>query len=155
MGWRLVAKSMGHPVYCMRGVRLISPENISIGHHVVVDRGALLSGQGALTIGNYVNIAPHVAIHTTNHRFDGYDRPMALQGATTPRSVMIEDDVWVGVNAVVLPGVRVGRGAIIGANAVVTHDVEPFAIVGGVPARLIRYRFDEPTRRKAAAVIFD
>lgn len=151
----MVTKNMGYPVYFMRGSRVLSPKNVSIGHHVVVGRGTLLSGQGSLTIGNYVNIGPNVAIHTTNHRFADYDRPMALQGATIPRPVVIEDDVWLGVNAVVLPGNRIGRGAIVGANAVVTHDVEPFAIVGGVPARLIRYRFDADVRQKAAQVIFD
>ena len=65
------------------------------------------------------------------------------------RPIVIEDDVWIGANVTVVGGVRVGRGAVVAAGAVVTKDVEQYAIVGGVPAKLIRYRFDEKTIKKA------
>lgn len=152
--WRLAMKHVGRPVYIMRDCHLLSPEGISIGNYVCINHGTTLGGHGSLTIGNYVNIGPNVSLLTANHRFDAFDRPMAQQGVV-PAPVIIEDDVWLGANVVVLPGNRIGRGAIIGANAVVTHNVEPFAIVGGVPARLLKYRFDEATRQKASAVIFD
>jgi len=61
------------------------------------------------------------------------------------QKVIIENDVWIGANSVIMPGVKVGNGAIIGANAVVTKDVPDYAIVGGVPAKIIKYRFDEKT----------
>lgn len=147
-------KHVGRPVYIMRGCDLLSPEGISIGNYVCINHGAMLGGHGSLTIGSHVNIGPNVLLLTANHRFDGYDRPMSQQGVV-PAPVTIEDDVWLGANVVVLPGNRIGRGAIVGANAVVTHDVEPFAIVGGVPARLLKYRFDEATRRRAQSVVLD
>lgn len=152
--WRPAMKHVGRLVFIMRDCHLLSPEGISIGNYVCINHGTTLGGHGSLTIGNYVNIGPSVSIITSNHRFDAFDRPMAQQGVLSA-PVVIEDDVWLGANVVVLPGNRIGRGAIVGANAVVTHDVEPFAIVGGVPARLIRYRFNEEARRKASAITFD
>lgn len=152
--WGLFVQRVGRAVYIMRDCHLLSPERISIGNYVCINHGTTLGGHGSLTIGNYVNVGPNVSLLTANHRFDAFDRPMAQQGVV-PAPVVVEDDVWLGANVVVLPGNRIGRGAIVGANAVVTHDVEPFAIVGGVPARLIRYRFDEATRRKAADITFD
>ncbi|RYZ99536.1 MAG: acyltransferase [Sphingobacteriaceae bacterium] len=91
-------------------------------------------------IGNYVLIAQNVAILAVTHNFDRLDIPIIQQGSTKPDPVTIEDDVWIGRNVIVLPGVTIGKGAIIGASAVVTKDVAPNAIVGGVPAKLIRYR---------------
>ncbi len=151
--WRLVAKKIGRKVYIFPGVRLLSPGNISIGNCCCINHGTDIGGSGGVTIGNYVLIGNNCQILSANHKYSRWDIPISYQWIEeTP--IVIEDDVWLGANVTVLPGVRIGRGAIIGAGAVVTNDVEPFAIVGGIPARFIKYRFDEETRKKAAKVSF-
>lgn len=95
---------------------------------------------GPVSIGDYVMMGPDVLIVTRNHRFDRVDVPMALQGSSEARSVIIGDDVWIGARSVILPGVRIGNGAVIGACSVVTKDIPAYAIVGGNPARIIRFR---------------
>lgn len=95
---------------------------------------------GPITIGNNVMIAPEVLCITQNHRFDRVDVPMREQGWTADERIEIGDDVWIGLRAILLPGVKIGRGAIVGAGAVVTKDVPEYAIVGGSPARVIKFR---------------
>ncbi len=97
---------------------------------------------GPVQIGRDVMMAPEVIILTSNHRFDRTDVPMCRQGTLPPEPVMIGDDVWIGTRAIILPGVSIGRGAIIAAGAVVTKDVPEYAIVAGNPARIIRNRKD-------------
>ncbi|MBE7034530.1 MAG: acetyltransferase [Ruminococcaceae bacterium] len=95
---------------------------------------------GRTIIGNNVMMGPHVSIYTTNHAFDRLDVPMNMQGNLPEQPVTIEDDVWIGSNVIILPGVHIGTGAVIGAGAVVTKDVPAYAIVGGNPAKVIKYR---------------
>jgi maltose O-acetyltransferase len=91
-------------------------------------------------MGSYVMIAPDVAFIGKMHRVDSVEVPMIAQGEVEVRQTVVEDDVWVGQRVVVLPGVKIGHGAIVGAGAVVTKDVPAYAVVGGVPARFIKYR---------------
>ena len=109
-----------------------------------------------LTIGNWVSIGPGVRfMGGGEHRldtvstfpFDAYYGSRAVE-AITKGPITVKDDVWIGCGAIILSGVTIGQGAVIAAGAVVTKDVEPYAIVGGVPAKLIRYRFDEPIRKR-------
>lgn len=151
--WRLFCKKMGKYVYVMHGCQLMSPAGIEIGKHVNISHDTTLSGMGGLVIGNYVMIGPNCNILTANHGFSDWRKPMLVQPVKSG-PVSIGDDVWLGANVVVLPNVRIGKGAIVGANAVVTKDVEAYSIVGGVPAKLIRYRFSEEEIEKAKAVIF-
>lgn len=95
---------------------------------------------GRTIIGNNVMMGPNVCIFTRNHRFDRTDIPMNQQGMTPERPVIIEDDVWIGANATILPGVTISKGAIVGAGAVVTNNVPEYAVVGGNPARVLKYR---------------
>jgi maltose O-acetyltransferase len=84
-------------------------------------------------------IAPEVIILTLGHRHDSIETPMCGQGGYATK-VIIEDDVWIGIRVIVLPGVKIGKGSIVGAGAVVTKDVPPWTIVGGVPAKVIKRR---------------
>ena len=151
--WHLFCKKMGNHVYIMKNCQLMSPAGIKIGNHVNIGRYSILSGYSDLVIGNYVMIGPNCNILTANHGFSGWEESMIAQPVKCG-PVIIGDDVWLGANVVVLPNVRIGRGAIVGANAVVTKDVEAYSIVGGVPAKLIRYRFSEEEIEKAKAVTF-
>lgn len=93
-----------------------------------------------LKVGKDVMMAPEVVILGENHEFERMDVPMRLQGSKKYPPVRIEDDVWIGTRAIIMPGLTIGRGAIIGAGSVVTKDVPPYAICAGNPARIIRYR---------------
>ena len=92
---------------------------------------------GPVTIGSHVNLAQGITVTALNHNFADTSLRIDEQGVST-KPVTIEDDVWVGANAVILPGVTVGRHAVIAAGAVVTKDVPPFSVVGGVPARVLK-----------------
>lgn len=92
------------------------------------------------TIGNNVMMGRDVIIITRNHEFGDVNIPMNRQGFRDYKPVIINDDVWIGSRVIILPSVHVGTGVIIGAGAVVTKDVEPHSIVGGVPARVISSR---------------
>ena len=97
--------------------------------------------RGPLVICDNVMMGPEVVILGDCHCFDRIDIPMNLQGSIRPsRSTIINDDVWIGTRAIIMPGIEIGCGSIIGAGAVVTKDIPPYAIVGGVPARVIKYR---------------
>ena len=85
-------------------------------------------------------MGPDVMIYTKNHNTERTDIPMIEQGNTQPRKVTIGDDVWIGARAIILPGVTIGQGSIVAAGSVVTKDVEPFSVVGGNPARVIKVR---------------
>lgn len=97
---------------------------------------------GKVIIGDDVMMGPEVIVLTSGHNFNNTEIPMRLQGRTPEKSVVIENDVWIGTRCVILPGVHIGKGAVIGAGAVVTKDVPEYAVVGGVPARIIKYRTD-------------
>ena len=112
---------------------------IRLGRNCTVHEFSVLYGQGGLEIGDNVRIAAHVVMIPENHAFDDVSRPIYEQGLTR-RGIVIEDDVWVGAGVRILDGVRVGKGSVLAAGAVVTRDVAPLSVMGGVPARLIRRR---------------
>lgn len=93
-----------------------------------------------IKIGNYVMMGPEVLILNGTHVFSKTDIPMIFQGCQDTPTTVIGDDVWIGARVIVLPGIKIGKGAIIGAGSVVVKDVPPLCIVAGNPARLIRRR---------------
>ena len=114
---------------------------LSIGDRSGIGSKCVL--QGPVQIGCDVMMGPEVLVYTRNHNFDRTDITMREQGYQEEKPVIIEDDVWIGARVVILPGIRVGKGAIIGAAAVVTKDVPPYAVVGGNPAKIIKFRNED------------
>lgn len=112
-------------------------KNIEIGACCQINESVFI--QGAI-IGNFVMIAPHVAILSSSHKTESCKVPMILQGATTNNLPIIDDDVWIGRNALIMPGVHIGKGSIVGAGAIVTKNVPPYTVVGGIPAKEIKKR---------------
>jgi acetyltransferase-like isoleucine patch superfamily enzyme len=108
-----------------------------IGEHVHLVSGA------SIEIGADVLIAPFCYIQDADHGFSALDRPIREQPSQSS-PIVIEDDVWLGAHTVVTRGVRIGRGAVIGANSVVTHDIAPNTVAAGSPARPIRSRAEDP-----------
>jgi maltose O-acetyltransferase len=117
-------------------------KNIELGSNSGIGIRAQIWGVdvGELIMGDNVMMAPEVIIVTLGHRHDSIETPMCSQGGYATK-VIIEDDVWIGVRAIVLPGGKIGKGSIVGAGAVVTKDVPPYTVVGGVPAKVIKMRF--------------
>lgn len=120
---------------------MIIPQNgrISLGQNCSINPFCVLYGYGDITIGNDVRMASGCKIIAFNHESDDISVPIIRQGSKM-LGITIENNVWLGADVKVVDGVTVGEGSIIGAGAVVVSDVEPFTIVGGVPARKIRTR---------------
>jgi galactoside O-acetyltransferase len=112
-------------------------KNVTIGNECEINDHVFIQGA---RIGSYVMIAPHAAILNSIHNHKDISTPMIRQGARKNLNPIIEDDVWIGRNAVIMPGVRIAKGTIIGAGAVLTGDTEEYSVYGGVPARLIGKR---------------
>jgi acetyltransferase-like isoleucine patch superfamily enzyme len=135
-------------------------ENIFCGDDVSLgDRPNLIATRSKIIIGNHVMFGPEVVIQGGNHRTDVLGRFMksitdAEKRPEDDRDVIVEDDVWVGTRAIILHGVTIGRGAVVAAGAVVTKDVPAYAIVGGVPARVIRYRWEPATIQRHEALLY-
>ena len=130
----------GKNVNVEHGAFLASGKGIEIGDNSGIGLNCRVAGP--LSIGNDVMMAPGVMIFTQNHETRDLSIPMRLQTAPK-KKVTIGDDVWIGANALIMPGVSVGDGAIIAAGAVVTKNVDSYAVVGGNPARVIKYRNEE------------
>ena len=119
------------------GFLIRKPNRISIGKGTVVGYNCELDGRMGLTIGENVNISSDVKFYTLQHDYNS--KEFSAVGA----QVIVEDYVWVSVRAIILPGVTIGKGAVIAAGAVVTKDVEPYSIMGGIPAKKIGERKKE------------
>lgn len=114
---------------------------VRLGDGCSVNSHTMLYGTGGIEIGNWVRIAANSVIVASMHIFERSDIPIKEQGVQA-RGIVIEDDVWIGAGTCILDGVRIGRGAVIAAGAVVNRDVNPYEVVGGVPARVIKLRLD-------------
>jgi len=123
--------------------RDIPHAGITIGNHCLIGEYTVIRGQGGVHIGDRVYTSPFTQILAVNHVFDAPHRPFIEQGITA-EGIVIEDDVWLGASAIITDGVRVGKGAVVAAGAVVTEDVPAHTLVGGVPARPIRNLDVEP-----------
>lgn len=124
------------------GAAFGSGKGVSVGHRS--DIGLDCRIMGSARIGDDVMMGPRCLLISTDHHFADATRPMNQQGLTQDRPIVIDDDVWLGAGVIVLRGVHIGTGAIVAAGAVVTKDVPAYAIVGGNPAKLIKYRDGAP-----------
>ena len=122
-------------------------EKIVIGENTTLNSNVMINAdlKGEIIIGENVIIGPNVVMRTSGHRYEQKEIPIREQGHH-PGTIVVKDGVWIGSNAVILPDVTVGHGAIVAAGAVVSKDVNDFEIVGGVPARMIGSRFDNLNR---------
>ena len=120
----------------------IFPSKISIGNNVVIRPGTMLFAdgepEGTIVLEDDVILGAGIHFYVNNHKFDRGDVPIQYQGYYPSKGVQVNKGAWIGANAVILPGVTIGRNAVVGTGAIVTKDVEPFTVVGGNPARLIR-----------------
>ncbi|WP_443634531.1 acyltransferase [Candidatus Marifrigoribacter sp. Uisw_064] len=122
------------------GVYISNAKGLKIGNNCRINENVFIQ---EATIGNNVLIAPNVVIISVSHNHEKLDIPIVDQGDTTPNPPIIENGVWLARNVVIMPGITIGEGAIVGAGAIVTKDVKPFTIVGGVPAKFIKERKNE------------
>lgn len=127
---------VGKDVNIERGAQITS--KMRVGDRSGVGINAMMHGE--VIIGDNVMMGPECIVYTRNHAFADVNIPMRDQGFSEEHPVIIGNDVWIGGRVIILPGVKVGDGAIIGAGAVVTKDVPDYAIVGGNPAKVIKYR---------------
>src|SRR3989344_7045396 len=132
--YRLGGVKIGKGSTFHMGARFYNPHNIKIGKDTIVGEKAVLDGRDLLIIGDHVDIASEVMIYNSEHDVND----PSFKAVNAP--VEIGDYVFIGPRAIILPGVKIGRGAVIAAGAVVTKDVDEFMIVGGVPAKIIGKR---------------
>lgn len=131
------------------GANFFYPSGISIGENTIIGNSSFLDGRGRLTIGSHVDIASEVLIYTNEHDIHSPD----FGNSYGP--VVIKDYVFIGPRAIILPGVTIGRGAVIAAGAVVTHNVPDYEIWGGVPAKKISLRrLNHPQYRLGRSALF-
>lgn len=131
---RMLGAKIGRKVGLYRGFEVRSPWKLNIGSNSLIGHGALLDARKGLTIGENVNLSNEVMIWSLHHDYNHPD--FGEIGAP----VVIEDYVWLCSRCIILPGVRVGKGAVVAAGAVVHKNVAPYTVVGGVPARVIANR---------------
>ncbi len=140
--------SCGKDVLIGSGMRIYGAENMFVGNHVGINVNAtFLCTRAKVRINDHVMFGPNVTVITGSHRTDIVGRLMdsVRENEKLPENdqdIVFEGDNWIGAGATILKGVTVGRGAIVAAGAVVSVDVPPYSIVGGVPAKLIKMRFD-------------
>ncbi len=137
--WGLFLRKMGRNVDIMERVKIMSPQKVEIGNNVLLNSDVKIGGQMGVKIGNYVLVGYNVNIVSENHQYLDLNLPIMKQGFFGG-PIVIEDDVWIGANVVILPNITIGKGSVIGANAVVTKNVMPYTIVGGIPAKFIKNR---------------
>lgn len=128
-----------YSAFTVKNEGLIYVSKIEIGAYSVIGAFACLLGYGHICIGNYVIISNHCTILGYNHITQKKDMLIMDQGVRKYQTI-IEDDVWVGAHSVILPGVKIGKGSVIGAGSVVTKDIKPYTIAVGNPAKVIKER---------------
>lgn len=133
--------SIGNNVRLDRGIRILAANwaAIQIEDGVKVGLYTVMNGGDSISIGKKALVSGFVYLQTSMHGYGDKNLPVQEQGYVHA-PVVLEEDAWLGTHVVILPGVTIGKGAVVGSNAVVTKNVEPFCVVGGIPAKLIKER---------------
>jgi maltose O-acetyltransferase len=132
-------KSCGRGVRFRREVSIEHPQNVVLGNKIYIGPNVLLDGRGGITVGDFTTLGCNVMILSANHDYLSNALPYE-HNVYIHKPVSIGRNVWIGANALIVPGVEIGDGAIVAAGCVVTSNVEPLAIVGSQPMRTLKYR---------------
>lgn len=141
---KLILHKCGKKVNIEKGSSFSS--EVELGDYSGIGEYCFLTGK--VIIGRNVMMGPNVSIWTKNHNFSRLDIPMREQGNSEMKPVVVEDDVWIGANVIILPGVHFGQGAVIGAGSVVTKDIPEYAVMGGNPAKFIKSRKNDGSKNE-------
>ena len=136
---RIMALRCNGFAWIQPGVIIVHSDRISVGTNFGVNSHSYINGIGGIEIGNFVLIGSNVTISSGMHPIEGRETSVFAR-QSVPKKIIIEDDVWIGAGAVIMPGIRLARGTVVGANSVVTKDTEEYSVVVGAPARKIRTR---------------
>lgn len=130
----ILGKKVPSTLYVVPPIYIDFGKNLDIGENVIIQNNCTIMDRGSIKIGNNVLIGPKVNLITLNHSFDVKNRR-----ATFAKPIVIEDNVWIGINSTILPGVTIGKNSIIGAGSIVTKSVPDNVVVAGNPARIIKH----------------
>ena len=136
---RIMGAKIGENIFIYPGVWITPGRNLTIGNHVDLAKDVLITTSGGVFIGDRTLIGYRTQILSSNHTIPPIGEPFPISGDSFAK-IIIENDVWIGANCIITAGVKIGYGSVIAAGSVVTKDVPPNSIVGGVPAKLIRLR---------------
>jgi acetyltransferase-like isoleucine patch superfamily enzyme len=139
LAYKMIFKRLGGFAWIQPRVMFVQTDRLCVGARFGVNSGTYINAIGGITIGDHVLIGSNVTISSGRHPIDGAQPPVFARPAE-PLAIAIEDDVWIGAGAVVMPGVTLAKGTVVGANAVVTKSTEAYSVVVGAPARKIRSR---------------
>ena len=145
--YRCLFRRAGKNLLIYPGVYIIFSHRMTAGRRVAINVGTYIDAGGGIDIGDHVMVGPHCAISSREHSGEPTGVPMCYQPVQY-RKILIGNDVWIGANVSIRGGVKIGDGSVVAAGAVVIEDVPSNAIVGGVPAKILRYR--DPQRMNVA-----
>lgn len=154
--WKRVISHYGAHLIINKGFFVANPKRLETGAHVFFNANVkIYNDEAGVHFGNFVSVGPEVLFITTNYDTSDWKKPMMHNRVRRHKPIVVDDDVWIGAKSTILSGTKIGRGAIVAAGSVVSRDVPAYAVVGGSPARVIKYRFDAKTIKKAQQIPID
>ena len=140
VAFKIKVNKSGKNVNISTGVQIIGGSNIQTGSNIGINSNSVIGAHhGKITLGSRVIIGQNVVVRASDHKSESIEIPIIEQGQTGGE-IIIGNDCWIGANAVITRNVKIGDHSIVAAGAVVTKDVDPFSIMAGVPARLVKKR---------------
>jgi acetyltransferase-like isoleucine patch superfamily enzyme len=139
LAYKLLFKHLGGMAWVQHGVTIVYANRLRVGRNFGCNSGTYINAIGGITMGDHVLLGSNVTISSGKHPIEGAEPPVFAR-PVEPLPIVIEDDVWIGAGAVIVPGVTLAKGTVIGANAVVTKDTEAYGVYAGAPACMLRSR---------------